>query len=159
MHACSVTQLHPTLFNSMDYRQTGSSIHGILQTGVLEWDAISYSGGSSQPRQGSNPCLLYLLDWQAGSLPLGPPGKKPQRYWFWKIWDNMKTFQYSFRRNKDNKELRRKFEMKKTCRSRGKETEGVFLFCFQEMGKGYNDLRADGLGILRTTLGKGKRTD
>ena len=25
--------------------------------------------------QGSNPCLLYLLTWQAGSLPLAPPGK------------------------------------------------------------------------------------
>ena len=25
--------------------------------------------------QGSNPCLLYLLHWQAGSLPLAPHGK------------------------------------------------------------------------------------
>ena len=24
---------------------------------------------------GSNPCLLHLLHWQAGSLPLAPPGK------------------------------------------------------------------------------------
>ena len=67
------------------------------------------------PTQRLNPCLLYLLDWQAGSLPLAPPGKRPQRYWFWKTWDSMKTFQYkcSFRRNKDSKELRWKFEMKK----------------------------------------------
>ena len=92
-----------------------------------------------------NPCLLYLLDWQAGSLPLAPPGKRPQRYWFWKTWNSMKTFQYkcSFRRNKDCKELRWKFEMKKkkTCRSKGKETEGVFCFCFQEMGKGYREVQ------------------
>ena len=27
------------------------------------------------PTQGSNPCLLHLLHWQAGSLPLAPPGK------------------------------------------------------------------------------------
>ena len=27
------------------------------------------------PTQGSNPCLLHLLHWQAGSLPLVPPGK------------------------------------------------------------------------------------
>ena len=27
--------------------------------------------------QGSNPSLLYLLHWQAGSLPLIPPGKPP----------------------------------------------------------------------------------
>jgi len=27
------------------------------------------------PTQGSNPCLLSLLHWQVGSLPLAPPGK------------------------------------------------------------------------------------
>ena len=27
------------------------------------------------PTQGSNPLLLHLLHWQAGSLPLAPPGK------------------------------------------------------------------------------------
>ena len=27
------------------------------------------------PTQGSNLCLLYVLQWQAGSLPLAPPGK------------------------------------------------------------------------------------
>ena len=27
------------------------------------------------PTQGSNPCLLCLLRWQVGSLPLAPPGK------------------------------------------------------------------------------------
>ena len=27
------------------------------------------------PTQGFNPCLLSLLCWQAGSLPLGPPEK------------------------------------------------------------------------------------
>ena len=31
------------------------------------------------PTQGSNPCLLGLLNWQAGSLPLEPPGK-PRRF-------------------------------------------------------------------------------
>ena len=29
------------------------------------------------PAQGSNPHLLCLLHWQAGSLPLAPPGKAP----------------------------------------------------------------------------------
>ena len=36
------------------------------------------SRGSSRPRhrtQGTNPRLLHLLHWQAGSLPLAPPGK------------------------------------------------------------------------------------
>ena len=30
------------------------------------------------PTQGSSPCLLCLLHWQAGSLPLAPPGKPRQ---------------------------------------------------------------------------------
>ena len=33
-----------------DCSQPGSSIHGIVQTTVLEWVAISFSRGSSQPR-------------------------------------------------------------------------------------------------------------
>ena len=34
----------------MDYSPPGSSVHGILQTRILEWVAISFSRGSSQPR-------------------------------------------------------------------------------------------------------------
>ena len=34
----------------MDCSPTGSSAHGISQAGILEWVAISYPGGSSQPR-------------------------------------------------------------------------------------------------------------
>ena len=45
-----VAQSCPTLCNSMDYSPPGSSIHGIFQTGVLEWGAISFSRGSSPPR-------------------------------------------------------------------------------------------------------------
>ena len=47
---CEVTQLCPTLFDPMDCRPPGSSVHGILQARVLEWGAISFSRGSSQPR-------------------------------------------------------------------------------------------------------------
>ena len=36
----------------------GSSIHGILQARILEWVAILFSRGSSQPRE-SNPDLLH----------------------------------------------------------------------------------------------------
>ena len=32
----------------------GSSVHGILQARVLEWDAISFSRGSSWPRDGTH---------------------------------------------------------------------------------------------------------
>ena len=34
----------------MDYSPLGSSVHGISQTGILEWVAISFSRGSSWPR-------------------------------------------------------------------------------------------------------------
>ena len=34
----------------MDYSQPGSPIHGILQARILEWIAIPFSRGSSQPR-------------------------------------------------------------------------------------------------------------
>ena len=38
------------LCNPMDCSLPGSSIHGIFQARVLEWVAISFSRGSSQPR-------------------------------------------------------------------------------------------------------------
>ena len=40
----------PTLCDSMDCSPPGSSIHGIFQARVLEWIAISFSRGSSWPR-------------------------------------------------------------------------------------------------------------
>ena len=58
----------------MDCSQPGSSVHGILQAGMLEWVAIPFSRGPSWPR-----------DWAwvsciAGRLfTVEPPGK-PQRY-------------------------------------------------------------------------------
>jgi len=45
-----VTQLCPTLCDSMDCSLLGSSVHGIFQARLLEWVAISFSRGSSQPR-------------------------------------------------------------------------------------------------------------
>ena len=45
-----VTQLCPTLCDPMDCCPPGSSVHGILQTRILEWVAISFSRGSAWPR-------------------------------------------------------------------------------------------------------------
>ena len=45
-----VTQSYPTLCDPMDCSPPGSSIHWILQARILEWVAISFSRGSSQPR-------------------------------------------------------------------------------------------------------------
>ena len=49
-------------------KNTGVSCHALLQ-GIF-------------PIQGSNPHLLCFLNWQAGSLPLVPPGKPESRYHF-----------------------------------------------------------------------------
>ena len=40
-----LTHCHP-----MDYSLPGSSVHGIFQARILEWVAISFSRGSSRPR-------------------------------------------------------------------------------------------------------------
>ena len=45
---------------SSRHKNTGASCHCLLQ-GIFQI-------------QGSNPCLLHLLPWQAGSLLLAPPG-------------------------------------------------------------------------------------
>ena len=54
----------------MDCSLPGSSVCGIFQARILEWVAIAFSRGSSQPRdQTRSPTL------QADSLPSEPPGK------------------------------------------------------------------------------------
>ena len=45
-----VAQSCPTLCDPMDCSLQGSSVHGIFQARVLEWVAISFSRGSSWPR-------------------------------------------------------------------------------------------------------------
>ena len=45
-----VAQSCPTLCSPMDCSLPGSSVHGIFQARVLEWVAISFSRGSSRPR-------------------------------------------------------------------------------------------------------------
>ena len=47
-----VKSLQPCLIlcNPLDYNLPGSSVHGILQARILEWGAIPFSKGSSQPR-------------------------------------------------------------------------------------------------------------
>ena len=45
-----VAQSCLTLCDPMDCSLPGSSVHGILQARILEWVAISFSRGSSRPR-------------------------------------------------------------------------------------------------------------
>ena len=47
---CEVAQSCPTVCDPTDCSLPGSSIHGIFQARVLEWVAISFSRGSSWPR-------------------------------------------------------------------------------------------------------------
>ena len=49
----------------------GSFVHEISQARILEWVVVSFSRGSSQPRDQANLCLLH---WQEDSLPLSHPG-------------------------------------------------------------------------------------
>ena len=46
----TVTHSCPTLCGPKGCSLPGSSVHGILQTRILEWVAIPFSKGSSQPR-------------------------------------------------------------------------------------------------------------
>ena len=63
-----------TLFNPMDCSPPGSSVHGIFQARVLEWVAISFSRGSSQPRDRTwVSCIVGRC-----FLPSEPPGKPMQ---------------------------------------------------------------------------------
>ena len=62
MH-CLVAQSCETLWDPIDCNTPGSSVHGISQTRILEWVAISFSSGSSQ-----------LLHWKKDSLPLSHLG-------------------------------------------------------------------------------------
>ena len=58
----------------MDHSLPGSPVHGILQASILEWVAISFSMGSSQPRnQTWVSCIedRFLTDWTTREAPKG----------------------------------------------------------------------------------------
>ena len=63
-----------TLRNPMDCSPPGSSVHGISQARILDWVAISFSRGSSWPRDRT--CISYvscigrwiLYPWATGKL-------------------------------------------------------------------------------------------
>ena len=64
-----VTQTCPTLCDPTVCSPSASFVHSIFQARILEWVAISFSKGSSQPRDGT--CVRL----QADSLLSEPPGK------------------------------------------------------------------------------------
>ena len=70
-----VTYSCPTLCNTMDSSPPSSSVHGILQARIMEWLAIPFSRGSSQPR-----------DWTQVSCITGR---------FFTIWATWKSLNYT----------------------------------------------------------------
>ena len=64
-----VTKSCLTLCNPMDYSPQGSSVPGISQARILEWVAIPFTRGSSQPRdrtQVSHIAGRYFTSWATG---------------------------------------------------------------------------------------------
>ena len=53
-----VAQSYSTLCDPKDCSPPGSSTHGIFQIRILEWVAISFSRGSSQPRNRTQVCCI-----------------------------------------------------------------------------------------------------
>ena len=65
------TQWCLSLWDPMDCSPPGFSVCGIFQARILKWVAISFSRGSSRPRDRIwDSCIMW-----ADSLPSGPPGK------------------------------------------------------------------------------------
>ena len=81
MHTwCIVYVSCPTICNSVDCSLPGSSVLASFQTGILEWVAIYYSRGSSQPRDQTRvfciscigrQILYYRATWYINSESLG----------------------------------------------------------------------------------------
>ena len=69
-----VTQSCPTLCDPTNCSPPGFSVHGILQTRILEWVAIPFSRGTSWPRDGTLvSCIAgrFFTVWATGkSFPL-----------------------------------------------------------------------------------------
>ena len=68
-HARSVAKSRLTLCNPMDCSLPGFYVHGISLARILEWFAISFSKGSSQPRDWTHVSFIA-----GGFLITAPPG-------------------------------------------------------------------------------------
>ena len=65
----------PTLCDLMDWSPPGSYVHGILQERVLQWVAMSFSRGSSQPRDGTHASPASVGRFFT-TKPLGGPSRR-----------------------------------------------------------------------------------
>ena len=69
--ACSVTQSCLTLCDSMDCNPPRSSVHGIFQARMPEWVAITFSRGSSRPRDRTQVSCVSWIGWLFTNEPSG----------------------------------------------------------------------------------------
>ena len=81
-----VAQLCLSLCNPVDCSPPCSSVHGIFQARVLEWVAISFSRGSSRPRDRTQVSrivskMLYHLSHQGSPSTLKRRGAELARGW------------------------------------------------------------------------------
>ena len=75
-----VAHLCPTLCNSMECSPPGSSVQGLLQARILEWVAIFFSRGSSQPRDWTQVSRIaggFFTVWATREDLVPWPGTKP----------------------------------------------------------------------------------
>ena len=119
-----VAQSYPTLCDPMDYSPPGSSIHGILQARKLEWVAISFSRGYSQPRdhtQVSHIAGRHFNLWVTREAsPIGDPYKKTTTKWLSSSRRNM----FSKKANHDGR------KSSKMCKYMGKSRWIMITYIF-----------------------------
>ena len=72
--ACTQSPSRVWLWDAMDCSPPGSSLHGFLQARILLMGCHFLVQGIFWT-PGPNPCLLCLLHWQEGALPLSLGGK------------------------------------------------------------------------------------
>ena len=69
-----VTQLCPTVSDTMDCSLPGSFVHGIFQARVLEWVAIAFSNGLAYPElKNELQCILHGVSQMTLRAELDPP--------------------------------------------------------------------------------------
>ena len=73
-----VAQLCSTLCDPMDCSPPGSSVHGISQARILEWVAISFSRGSSKPRDWTQVFHIVGRRFTVWAIPFSRGSSQPQ---------------------------------------------------------------------------------
>ena len=94
LHTCMHVQSFQsclTLCEPMDCSPPGSSVHGILQAGILEWVAMPSSKGSSQPRARTH--ISYVSC--TGRQFFTTFGEGENVYWGLTLWEKLERQQWA----------------------------------------------------------------